>query len=412
MAEYHLLEQLASELLSRFPRTKAKVKYAYQYANYLMYGDSEFEYSVHSQAELYSPQKWFGRDDDRDGVFFGYYDASPLRPAGDQAVFHQHRSNEEVTIVRYSRDGVDELATSTAWNYQQGSRLQWLPGHDRIVFNDFQDGELVAHVLNKDGKQVATYDRPVQSISPTGEEYVSLNYHRIGRNRPDYGYDYDRTDLDPEQDGLWIVDVPSGQYRQVVSLADLIHNSVDQLNHYLNHVLYNPSGERFVFLHRWYDGQGRSSRLYDSASLDSPVVAWKIISHYCWLNDAQLLVWGNSDDFGRGYHVINLDTNSVSYLEALSGSGDGHPSVSPNGRWIVTDTYPNRARERKLLLYDRYEQSVTELGRFFSPLTYTGPSRCDLHPRWGPDGSVISLDSTHQERRNTYFVDVSELVAD
>jgi Tol biopolymer transport system component len=37
--------------------------------------------------------------------------------------------------------------------------------------------------------------------------------------------------------------------------------------------------------------------------------------------------------------------------------------------------------------------------------------RCDLHPRWSPDGRWLSVDSAHTGVRRSYLVDVAALLA-
>ena len=90
--------------------------------------------------------------------------------------------------------------------------------------------------------------------------------------------------------------------------------------------------------------------------------------------------------------------------------GDGHSSFSPNRRWILTDTYPDKSRKQHLLLYEVTTEKLIELGSFFSPLKFSNALRCDLHPRWSPDGQAISIDSTYQGQRMTYILDVSSIV--
>lgn len=50
------------------------------------------------------------------------------------------------------------------------------------------------------------------------------------------------------------------------------------------------------------------------------------------------------------------------------------------------------------------------LSKFFGPLEDDGYYRCDLHPRWSPDGTKVSIDSTHESFRNSYIIDVSEII--
>ena len=137
----------------------------------------------------------------------------------------------------------------------------------------------------------------------------------------------------------------------------------------------------------------------------------RVVSHYCWLDDDQLVVWGRYRGYD-GYFVADVNTGSIRTLGhgVLDQYGDGHPSFSPDKRWIITDTYPDKARMRHLLLYNTKTDHVTEIGCFFAPWEFDGPLRCDLHPRWSPDGVKISIDSAHEGFRGNYVIDIADLV--
>lgn len=90
--------------------------------------------------------------------------------------------------------------------------------------------------------------------------------------------------------------------------------------------------------------------------------------------------------------------------------GDGHPSFSPDGKWIITDTYPDRARLQHLLLYNIEDKKLVVLGSFFSPLKFSRPNRVDLHPRWSPDGKFISIDASFERIRRNYILEISKFL--
>jgi Tol biopolymer transport system component len=123
-----------------------------------------------------------------------------------------------------------------------------------------------------------------------------------------------------------------------------------------------------------------------------------------------LFLTHGSQEYGRGYHVLDVETGTVKYVDALDGLGDGHPSLSPNGEWIATDTYPDQVRNRTLMLYNLKNDELIRVGRFFSPFGFDDSVRCDLHPQWSPDGRYLSIDSAHTGRRDTYVLDVSAIV--
>ena len=63
-----------------------------------------------------------------------------------------------------------------------------------------------------------------------------------------------------------------------------------------------------------------------------------------------------------------------------------------------------------LNLYDIETNNVIKIGRFFSPLKFSGYYRCDLHPRWSPDGKYISIDSSHSGLRKHCMINVSNIL--
>jgi Tol biopolymer transport system component len=123
-------------------------------------------------------------------------------------------------------------------------------------------------------------------------------------------------------------------------------------------------------------------------------------------------VWGRTNESGDHFYLIDILSGETKIIgkDVLDTYGDGHCSFSQDGRWIVTDTYPDRARHQRLLLYDTRSGRCAILGRFFSPWGFTNSTRCDLHPRWSPDGKWISIDSAYEGLRRTYFVNVAAMV--
>ena len=101
---------------------------------------------------------------------------------------------------------------------------------------------------------------------------------------------------------------------------------------------------------------------------------------------------------------------------------DGHPSFSPDGRYVITDTYPDGRNYRKLLLYDWEKEESTVLEKLYSlpdkkylETTKTvgdyknwgsSPFRVDLHPRWDRKGEKVCFDSIHEGKRGVYIFEL------
>lgn len=411
MSGYNRIEQLVGGALNRFPRVKRLVETTYQRVNYHLLADSDFTYEVNEAAAVTSVESTFGVDpgDDR---FVGFYDVQPWTPSMDACFLHEVTG--EAASILIIRDGtVDRVGETRAWNFQQGSRTHWHPGEDRtLLFNDLDAGTAVTRLVDLDGDDARTLPRPIQAVDPTGEGYLSIDYRRLDRNDPAYGYG--ESGAVPTDDGIAAVSF-TGEIDQLVSMETLIDGStagVPEENHYVHHVRYSPDGTRFAFLHRWRDGNQRHTRLM-VGNMDGEVrelLQHPLLSHFCWIDTDRLFLWGASDPHGRGYFEVDVDEGTATPMQALEGFGDGHPSVSPDGEWIATDTYPDRRRRRSLTLYHRPSDSVIPLGAFHAPFGFDGANRCDLHPRWGPNGQFISVDSTHEGVRRSYVVAVGDVL--
>jgi hypothetical protein len=302
---------------------------------------------------------------------------------------------------------------------------QWLDidGVESVVFNDAVQRSLVCRIVTLDGRE-RSLAWPVQALHPRKAQALSLNYRRLARIRPEYGYDVEVDNFSPDQpldrDGIWRVDLRSGDSNLIVSLQQLADTvprpEMAGAEHKVNHVVYSPGGGRFVFMHRWIGPRGKYSRLYcanpDGSGLRL-LMDNRMVSHYAWRDDSTILAWARAPEDGDRYYLIDLatDARETCCPGTLDRFGDGHPSFSPDGQWIVTDTYPDRGRMRRLLLCSPPAGRVIEVGAFHSPWRFDGPARCDLHPRWSPDGQRISIDSSHEGIRGTYVVDVRRLLS-
>lgn len=355
-------------------------------------------------------------------TFFGYYEKSPWSADGRRILYHRvGAAGERAELMLLDGAKVHALGTTPAWNWQQGAMLQWMSGaKDVALYNDVIGRNLRTRLIDITGKSVGEWQCPVQALSPVGQSAVSLNYLRLQELRPEYGYtvavDNFSSDMPDDHDGLWVIDTSTGESRLAVSLAQLarLDNDVSREGgrHKINHALYSPSGTSVVFLYRWFAADGRRSRLMvadTSTWVVKPLHESRVISHYCWLNDEELLCWCRGSDGVDAYHRISATHGTVERWmpETLSRWGDGHPNALAGGRQIVTDSYPDERRHQRLLQIHDGDAEPTELGRFLAPWRFDGYTRCDLHPRLHRDGKRICIDSAHTGTRRVYLLTIA-----
>jgi len=423
------MRQALHDQLARFPRLEESIRHAQVRMLYLRRRETGFRQWIHERAQLITPWEWAGVPAQPGELFFGYYDKSPWSTDEDKMIFHfrKHARDPRVEIRVFDRRErtCHSVGTTRTWNFQQGAMAQWLPGNGNasVVFNDVERERFVARIVRTDGTLQATIPFPVQALHPGGREAMSLNYRRLWKYRHPYGYAVRAVNFQPDQpldrDGIWRVNLGSGQAELIVTLAALQAMSPradsKTAKTKVNHVMYSPSGDSCVFVHRWFVAGRKFHRLFamDSDGSNLRLLAdTALISHYSWRDDETLIVYGARDDTGtNGYFEIRADNGETRPFgnASLNSLGDGHPTYSPDRRWIVTDTYPDAAFQQHLVLYDVVRQELYRVGRYLHPARYFRSSRCDLHPRWSPAGGMISFDSVWSGVRGSFLLDVSAL---
>ena len=361
--------------------------------------------------------------------FFGYHNISPENVNGDLIYLKVNKEkvrgsmHEAADIMLKSPSGeIREIARTRSWNWQQGCMLQWLNRDGlHILYNDYDVGEdrYVSRVIDTDGNHVRSYNMPVNYVDRKGRYALCLNYDRLAEMRPDYGYfNKSQISLPPDdQDGIWRMDLDTGDIRLIVSLEELKNLNTTPLmsgaEHKVNHIDINPSGTRFLFHHRWIGPQGRFMRLFTSQPDGSDLCMLngdEMTSHCCWLNDREILSYCEYQS-EQAYFRFTDRTDDVQRFFTTLPDSDGHPSVSPDGRWLVTDTYPGLSRMSALYLLDLSGRVIHQAGSFHQPLQYVKEMRVDLHPKWSPDSRSVYFESAHSGKRQLYRMQWKQLQA-
>jgi len=384
--------------------------------------------------------------------FFGYYDKCPWSPDGSHLLAGEADFQDRPpTPADRLRLGTIDLATgafevfaeTTAWSWQQGAMLQWVPGSPSSVVANARrdDGSLGAVVRDLAGGRTRWLDRPIYALSPNGHDAVSLDFHRIQTCRPGYGYPpgevLEPPRWAPDDDGVWHLDVTTGRSRLVVSLAELAafepDPRVERAPSYVNHAGFDPTGSRLCFFHLWsdpawvYEHTGRWFTVAPDGADLFLLSRHDIQSHFDWRDEHTLLGWAmepldrplagpyghwyEHQETAGAYWLYRDRTHDRELFAEAVLPHDGHMSFSPDRRWIVTDEYsvlPGNDGTRPLLLFEIATGRRLEVARFAEPLE--GELRCDLHPRWSRDGRQVCVDSSHEGTRQVYIVDVSGIV--
>ncbi|MDZ4821171.1 MAG: hypothetical protein SGJ20_19595 [Planctomycetota bacterium] len=373
--------------------------------------------------------------------WFGYYDKLQFDPTGryvlGMQVGFEHRSPRPDDVIRIGmvdlqdNDRWIELGTSTAWCWQQGCMLQWLPGSkSEVIWNDREKDRYVCHVLDVETRNRRTIPHAIYSVSPDGKSAVAPDFRRLGDVRPGYGYnglaDPHSNDPVPTDSGIFHIDLATGKSKLIISVADIVRTGElpgNQLGakHYFNHLLYSPDGSRFIALHRWKTADNRRMTRLITAKSDGTdiriVIPNGYASHFIWRDNSHILSQGKEWLGNNEWSNLLFADKDAGIVEGV-GHGvlnfGGHLSYLPhrNEEWILNDTYPEgKERLQTPHLYHVPTKRRIDLGRFHSPASYKGEWRCDTHPRYSPDGRYVCIDSPHGGAgRQMYLIEIAALL--
>ena len=423
-------EEKINYTLNQFPALKKILKRAYQRT---MYAISP-KLSKDGEIIRISP------DDPSHEYFFGYYDKSPW-DISDRYMLCLRAKNtwadvspKEKADILLIDTGVPQddarrvrvIAQTSAWNVQQACMLQWL-GPDfstHILYNDCRDGKYVSVILDLVSGTEKVIPAPVYTVSTDGKTALTLDFSRLYNMRPGYGY-YNVPEVTagvalPDSPAVWKVDLESGSILPLFSYKDFaaFQPRPEMLEkgsvHKVNHLMLSPNGQRCMVLYRWFVGQRKYTRLV-TFNVDGTEMYLlsddDMVSHCFWKDDTHILAFENKKDGGPGYYLMEDRTSRYTHLWPHM-SNDGHPSYSPDGNFIITDSYANRSRLCSLTLLREKVSDGRRIARVFEPFKYDNDTRCDLHPRWNRKGTQICFDSVFEGHRGLYTIDVSNLLID
>lgn len=378
--------------------------------------------------------------------WFGYYDKFQIDPSGRYALVMQvdtfQRSPTENDTVKIGLLDLEQenhwtqIGTSTAWGWQQGCMLQWIPGSDEeVIWNDREGDHFVSRIFNTKTGKMRTLPKPVYALSPDGTFAVGTEFSRIQNMRPGYGYpgiaDMYEKDKAPSAIGVYNMDLKTGASKLIISIASIaaIPNKdgliPDRYFHYFNHLLVSPDGKRLIFLHRFRDkkpvpgssGGGFITRMF-TANVDGTDVFMLDpsgnTSHFIWKGSDHVTMWTEPEGHPAAFYEFQDHTGEFQVIGKEAMTVNGHNTYVPhtNSEWILNDTYPDKAdRLQTLYLYHVPTNRKVILGKFYEPPQFRGEWRCDLHPRISRDGRRVFFDSTHEgDKRQLYSIDISSIV--
>lgn len=326
-----------------------------------------------------------------------------------------------IGVIDTSTNKFQKIAETSAWNYQQGAMLHWNPLNpdSELYFNDIIDSQIVTRKLNINTGAENIMPRPVNGLSHNGKYALSLDYGRLGRLRKVVGYsgvvDSNPNNPAPKDGGIWLMDMHSGKSNLIVSY----HQVYEYLNKrgvdfkgahiWFNHVVFNKSDDRFLFLARTQKpGGGLATGMFtvniDGSELFEAIPYNYDVSHFDWQDDKNIIATFTNiagGDKSRKHYLFTDKEHNFHLLGEGRLNFDGHCVFGPDKEWFATDQKKvvDDKHMQFLHIYNiNSKQLITLVKHDMKKEIYRrGDLRCDFHPRWNHAGNKICFDSINQE---------------
>lgn len=329
---------------------------------------------------------------------------------------HMPEAGEAADIVLIDTENeyaVEKIEETCGWNPQQGTMFYWNPdaADTQFFFND-RDPEthriftVLYDIEKRERVKEYRYDDVAFAnggVCQTGGYFTGINYARMARLRMVTGYkgtfDWTEGVEHPEDDGIFKVNIASGEKTVLVSFAQLRdaliadgHTEVSAL--FINHTLWNRDGDRIYFYARggWDGNEGPKINQPFTVNADGSGLTLQrgfIGGHPEWEMGHRAI--GGQDD-----KLVIYDTDSQEVVDQIADptiieKPGGDSALSPDGNWIVTGYGKNG--HNMWVVYRRTDGAWIRTPAYDQRPYVKGDLRSDPGPLWNRDGSKILFPS-------------------
>ncbi len=322
------------------------------------------------------------------------------------------------------------LDKTYAWNPQQGTMFYWNPNEPETQFffndRDLETGKVFTVLYDvSERKRVKEYryeDTPIGNggVAADGSAWLGLNYGRMARLRLVTGYpeafDFSKDDIAPDNDGIFIVDVKTGEKRLLVSFAQIAEKIKDtdpnlHTGLFINHSLWNRNADKVYFFARaGWDGK-RTSGERVNVPFTINVDGTGLTAHSQFVGghpewDEGNVIIGSAPDETGAIRQVRYDVDKKEIIEYMGNpeifpNPEGDISLSPNGN-MFANGFVNGNKNSYTIL--RRSDGYFVYTEGLSKGEYKGDIRIDPAPRWNRTNDAILVPGIDKNETRQMFM--------
>lgn len=329
----------------------------------------------------------------------GYYDLIPWSPRDGRIVFTRMataRAKEGgIGLMGRAGGNLTIVAPTRRVSPNGGALAQWSADGRRIYYQDTQDGREALSWIEPDTGRSGHMAANLRMICPRGNRQV---YHVESQSFSDDDVVRRRAEL-----AVFLQDFDTGKITRLTTAEEcrLLHPRRDEIakwHLYIKHAKWAPDASRlfFVFTNeiRFDRKYGELPRVKDIYVINANGSGLRRLgefgNHPLWHPGGKEIL-ANCPFPGRpglSLTLINVETGERR-LASQAMRGGGHPSFSPDGRWIALEQVEKS--QGKIFVVNAQTDEITLLAQ----LTVVDHSHqgTHLHPVWSQDSRQILVAS-------------------
>jgi hypothetical protein len=374
-----------------------------------------------------------------------FYDVCPFSPtqrylAVNHLPFQDHDPELgetcDVCVIDLQDETIKTVYSTKGWGFQLGANLNWGVTDRYLYTNDVINNQGVCVQIDLETGKRRAYSGPMYHIAP--DESCVIGFPLDIINATQRGYGVPETPVARKlkpgaaaDEGLWRTDLETGRTTLLLSLADMAEKvpNIEKFSRgtfYFFHSKFNHQNTRIMQVVRCLipggGAKGWNPHLFtfktDGSDIRQAVshAQWAPGGHHPnWHPDGEHLIMNLKPD-GKTLRFCQFRYDGKDF-RVLSEKrlGSGHPSITPKGDFLVTDSYPHEpvALENGEVPIRLFSVPGDEEEMICSVFTFGGTSegtlRCDPHPAWSRDYRKVCFNGAPGGMRQVFIADLARI---